>query len=50
MVKSFDVSAVDEVSINRLVHHHGLAKSLHDVAWSQFARLLSSTAAWAGRR
>jgi aminobenzoyl-glutamate transport protein len=22
----------------------------HDVAWSQFARLLSSTAAWAGRR
>jgi IS605 OrfB family transposase len=36
-------------SVRRMTHNHCLAKSIHDVAWSQFALLLSYTAVWAGR-
>jgi putative transposase len=50
IVTQFDLIAVEEWSVHRMVHQHCLAKSIHDVAWSQFARLLSSKAAWAGRR
>jgi putative transposase len=33
-----------------MTHHHCLAKSIHDAAWSQCASLPSYQAAWAGRR
>ena len=53
LVNSVDLIAVEDLSVNRMVHvvhDHCLAKSLHDAAWSQFADLLSHEAAWAGRR
>ncbi len=50
IANTFDVIAVEDLAVNRMVHHHCLAKSIHDAAWSQFADLLSYKAAWAGRR
>ncbi len=50
IVNAFDLIAVEDVSVNRMVHNHCLAKSIHDVAWSQFASLLSYKAVWAGRK
>jgi putative transposase len=50
IVNAFDLIAVEDLSVNRMVHHRGLAKSIQDAAWSQFASLLSYKAAWAGRR
>jgi putative transposase len=50
IVNQFDLIAVEDLSVNRMVHHHCLAKSIHDVAWSQFASLLSYKAVWAGRK
>jgi IS605 OrfB family transposase len=50
IVNQCDVIAVEDLSVNRMTHNHCLAKSIHDVAWSQFASLLTSKAAWAGRR
>jgi putative transposase len=50
IVNQFDLIAVEDLEVNRLAHTHCLAKSIHDVAWSQFASLLSYKAAWAGRR
>ncbi len=47
---TFDLVAVEDLSVNRMTHHHGLAKSIHDVAWGQFTSLLAYKAAWAGRR
>jgi putative transposase len=38
------------LSVQRMMHNHCLAKSTTDVAWSQFADLLSHKAVWAGRR
>jgi putative transposase len=49
LVNRFDVIAVEDLSVNRLVHNHCLAKSIQDAAWSQFTTFLSYKAAWAGR-
>jgi putative transposase len=50
IVNAFDLIAVEDLSVNQMVHNRCLAKSIHDVAWSQFASLLSYKAVWAGRK
>jgi putative transposase len=49
MVNQVDMIAVEDASVQRMAHHHCLAKSIHDAAWGQFASLLSYKAAGAGR-
>src|SRR5262245_6951009 len=45
----FNFIVVEELSVKGMTHNHCLAKSIHDVAWSQFASLLAYKAACAGR-
>ncbi len=49
IVNQFDCIAVEDLSVNRMMHTHCLAKSIADVAWRQFAELLRIKAEWAGR-
>jgi putative transposase len=50
VVNRAGVIAVEDLSVNRMVHNHCLAKSISDAAWALFAALLSFKAAYAGRR
>jgi putative transposase len=49
IVRRFDLIALEDLSVQGMMQNHTLAKSIHDVAWRQFADLLSVKAAWAGR-
>jgi putative transposase len=49
IVNQFGFIAVEDLHVNRMVHNHCLAKSIHDAAWSAFFDQLSSKAAEAGR-
>jgi len=49
VVDAHDTIAVEDLSVNRMVHNHCLAKSISDAAWSLFTSYLSYKAANAGR-
>jgi putative transposase len=49
IVNRFQVIAVEDLSVNRMVQNHCLAKSISDAAWAAFAAMVSFKAAWAGR-
>jgi putative transposase len=49
IINRFQVIAVEDLSINRMVHNHCLAKSISDAAWAEFASIVSVKAEWAGR-
>lgn len=49
LVNRFGAIAIEDLSANRMVHNHCLAKSIMDAAWSGFGELLRVKAAWAGR-
>jgi putative transposase len=50
IVNHFGVIAVEDLHVNRMVHHHCLAKSIADASWSQFFGQLSCKAEEAGRQ
>ena len=49
LVNHYGLIAVEDLTINGMVHNHCLSKSIHDVAWSQFRQVLSYKAEEAGR-
>src|SRR5713101_9264660 len=49
IVDRFGVICVEDLHVNRMVHNHCLAKSIHDASWTGFFDRLSSKAEEAGR-
>jgi putative transposase len=49
IVNRFQVIAIEDLSVNRMVHNHCLAKSIMDAAWAEFASMVRVKAEWAGR-
>jgi putative transposase len=49
IVNRFQVIAVEDLTVNRMVHNHCLAKSISDAAWAEFASMIRVKAEWAGR-
>jgi putative transposase len=49
IVNRFQVIAVEDLSVNRMVHNHCLAKSISDAAWAEFTSMVRVKAEWAGR-
>jgi putative transposase len=50
LVNRFGTICIEDLTINRMLHNHCLAKSISDAAWSQFFRYLTYKAEWADRR
>jgi putative transposase len=49
VVNRFQVIAVEDLSVHRMVRNHCLAKSISDAAWGEFLSMVRVKAEWAGR-
>ncbi len=50
IVNAYQTIAVEDITVNRMVHNHCLAKSILDAAWTDFVNSLMYKAAYANRQ